>query len=129
MSSSSSSSSSSHRNARARTHSAPTQLTSKTNKTQQTFPLAFPPPVKSPQCLRRLTPNLRLQIQQLSSKHRHIPVLEVWQPSIFNSRVSKNIPKLGSRDVYVSQCEGFLHLGKDGDNSAATATTKNQKKD
>lgn len=87
--------------------------------------------MKSPQCLRRLTPNLRLQIQQLSSKHRHIPVLEVWQPSIFNSRVSKNIPKPGSKDVYVSQCEGFLHLekGDDGGNSAANATAKKQKKD
>lgn len=93
------------------------------------FPLAFPPPVKSPQCLRRLTPNLRLQIQQLSSKHRHIPVLEVWQPSIFNSRVGKHIPKLGSKDVYVSQCEGFLHLGKDGGDSGANGTTKNPKKD
>lgn len=49
-------------------------------------------------------------------------MLEVWQPSIFNSRVApaKTVPKLGSRDVYVTQCEGYIHLqsqgnGRDGD--------------
>lgn len=39
-------------------------------------------------------------------------MLEVWQPSIFNSRVApeKTVPKPGSRDVYVTQCEGYIHL-------------------
>ncbi|BCR83253.1 uncharacterized protein ACHE_10655A [Aspergillus chevalieri] len=82
-------------------------------RTKQTFPIAYPPPQKAPTCLRRFTPNLLLQIQQLSTtsnKRRHIPILEVWQPSMFNTRVAKKVPKLGAGDVYVTQCEGFLHL-------------------
>lgn len=41
--------------------------------------------------------------------------------------MNKNIPKLGSKEVYISQCEGFLHLEDEGGDNAATTT--NQKKD
>lgn len=34
--------------------------------------------------------------------------------------MGKNVPKLGSKDVYISQCDGFLHLkGRDGAHDAA----------
>ncbi|KAL3461169.1 hypothetical protein BJX64DRAFT_261442 [Aspergillus heterothallicus] len=85
----------------------------------QTFPLAHPPPKSKSksqrQCL-RLSSRLLLQIQQLhyasasttGLQPRPVPIFELYQPSTFGKSVGAR--KAHSRDMYLVQSEGFVHL-------------------
>ncbi|KAE8351139.1 hypothetical protein BDV28DRAFT_25125 [Aspergillus coremiiformis] len=74
----------------------------------QNFTLAHPPPSKR---TLRLAPHLSLQIQQLNVARRPIPILEIYQPSCFGKTLAGGPRKLGSRDMYLVQSEGFTtHL-------------------
>ncbi|KAJ5834748.1 hypothetical protein N7447_000774 [Penicillium robsamsonii] len=78
-------------------------------KIQAKFQIARPPP-KSSQLL-RLSPKLLLQIQQLSPNHRPVPVLEIWQPSLRKSKLTKCFPqrpKLGTKDIYATLNEPYI---------------------
>ncbi|KAJ5163303.1 uncharacterized protein N7500_005133 [Penicillium coprophilum] len=78
-------------------------------KIQANFQMAQPPP-KSSQ-LFRLSPKLLLQIQQLSPNHRKVPVLEIWQPSLRKSKLTKCFPqrpKLGTKDIYATLNEPYI---------------------
>ncbi|KAJ5467516.1 hypothetical protein N7475_005268 [Penicillium sp. IBT 31633x] len=78
-------------------------------KIQAKFQIARPPP-KSSQRL-RLSPKLLLQVQQLPSNHRPVPVLEVWQPPLRKSRLTKGFPqrpKLGTKDIYATLNEPYI---------------------
>ncbi|KAJ5429270.1 hypothetical protein N7491_006286 [Penicillium cf. griseofulvum] len=78
-------------------------------KIQAKFQIALPPP-KSSQLL-RLSPKLLLQLQQLPSNHRPVPVLEIWQPPLRKSKLTKRFPqhpKLGKRDIYATLNEPYI---------------------
>ncbi|KAJ5384843.1 hypothetical protein N7517_002754 [Penicillium concentricum] len=78
-------------------------------KIQAKFQIARPPP-KSSQLL-RLSPKLLLQIQQLSPNHRPVPVLEIWQPPLRKSKLTKGFPqrpKLGTKDIYATLNEPYI---------------------
>ncbi|KAJ5514400.1 hypothetical protein N7463_003952 [Penicillium fimorum] len=78
-------------------------------KIQAKFQIARPPP-KSSQLL-RLSPKLLLQIQQLSPNHRPVPVLEIWQPPLRKSKLTKCFPqrpKLGTKDIYATLNEPYI---------------------
>ncbi|KAJ5340689.1 hypothetical protein N7541_009813 [Penicillium brevicompactum] len=78
-------------------------------KIQAKFQIARPPS-KSSQRL-RLSPKLLLQIQQVSRGHRPIPVLELWQPPLRKSKLTKGFPqrpKLGMKDIYATVNEPYI---------------------
>ncbi|KAJ5430040.1 hypothetical protein N7491_007056 [Penicillium cf. griseofulvum] len=78
-------------------------------KIQAKFQIARPPP-KSSQLL-RLSPKLLLQIQQLSPIHRPVPVLEIWQPPLRKSKLTKCFPqrpKLRTKDIYATLNEPYI---------------------
>ncbi|CAI7581502.1 unnamed protein product [Penicillium glandicola] len=78
-------------------------------KIQAKFKIARPPP-KSSQRL-RLSPKLLLQIQQLPSNHRPVPVLEIWQPPLRKSKLTKGFPqrpKLSTSDIYATLNEPYI---------------------
>ncbi|KGO71939.1 hypothetical protein PITC_026590 [Penicillium italicum] len=78
-------------------------------KIQAKFQIARPPP-KSSQLL-RLKPKLLLQIQQLLPSHRPVPVLEIWQPPLYKSKLTRGFPqrpKLGTRDIYATLNEPYI---------------------
>ncbi|CAI7633653.1 unnamed protein product [Penicillium viridicatum] len=78
-------------------------------KIQAKFQIARPPP-KSSQLL-RLSPKLLLQIQQLPPNHRPVPVLEIWQPPLRKSKLTRGFPqrpKLGTRDIYATLNEPYI---------------------
>lgn len=78
-------------------------------KIHSKFQIAKPPP-KSSQRL-RLSPKLLLQVQQLPSNHRPVPVLEIWQPPLRKSKLTKAFPtrpKLGTRDIYATLNEPYI---------------------
>ncbi|KAJ5748710.1 uncharacterized protein N7511_010406 [Penicillium nucicola] len=78
-------------------------------KIQAKFQIARPPP-KSHQLL-RLSPKLILQIQQLPPNHRPVPVLEIWQPPLRKSKLTRGFPhqpKLGARDIYATLNEPYV---------------------
>ncbi|KAJ5480677.1 hypothetical protein N7539_006571 [Penicillium diatomitis] len=59
----------------------------------------------------RLSPKLVLQIQQLLPNHRPIPVLEIWQPSLRRSKLTRDFvqrPKLRSGDLYATLDEPYV---------------------
>ncbi|CAG8121879.1 unnamed protein product [Penicillium salamii] len=85
---------------------SPSQLKT---KIQAKFRIARPPP-KSSQRL-RLSPKLLLQIQQLPRGHRPVPVLEIWQPPLRKSGLTKGFsqrPKLGMKDIYATVNEPYI---------------------
>lgn len=71
----------------------------------------------------RLAPKLLLQIQQLASNHRPVPVLGVWQPPFRKSKLTKDFaqrPKLRTGDIYATLDEPFIinsHLRKESTKS------------
>ncbi|KAJ5175078.1 uncharacterized protein N7482_000955 [Penicillium canariense] len=76
-------------------------------KIQAIFQIARPPPKSS----LRLSPKLLLQIQQLSQNHRPVPVLEVWQPPMCKSRLTREFhqrPKLRTGDIYATLDEPYM---------------------
>ncbi|CAG8899414.1 unnamed protein product [Penicillium egyptiacum] len=78
-------------------------------KIQAKFQIALPPP-KSSQLL-RFSPKLLLQLQQLPPNHRPVPVLEIWQPPLRRSKLTKGFPqrpKLGTRDIYATLNEPYI---------------------
>lgn len=78
-------------------------------KIQAKFQIARPPP-KSSQRL-RLSPKLLLQIQQVPRGHRPVPVLEIWQPPLRKSKLTKGFPqrpKLGMKDIYATVNEPYI---------------------
>ncbi|CAG8137992.1 unnamed protein product [Penicillium olsonii] len=78
-------------------------------KIQAKFNIARPPP-KSTQRL-RLSPKLLLQIQQLPRGRRPVPVLEIWQPPLCKSRLTRRFtqrPKLGMNDLYATVNEPYI---------------------
>ncbi|KAJ5774147.1 hypothetical protein N7457_009043 [Penicillium paradoxum] len=78
-------------------------------KIHSKFQIARPPP-KAPQRL-RISPKLLLQVQQLPSNHRPVPVLEVWQPPLCRSKLTKGFPqrpKLGPKDIYATLNEPYI---------------------
>ncbi|KAJ5960126.1 uncharacterized protein N7479_007276 [Penicillium vulpinum] len=78
-------------------------------KIQAKFRIALPPP-KSNQRL-RLSPKLLLQIQQLCPNHRPVPVLEIWQPPLYKSKLTKGFPqrpKLSTKDIYATLNEPYI---------------------
>ncbi|CAG8902474.1 unnamed protein product [Penicillium egyptiacum] len=85
------------------------------SKIQASFLIARPPP-KSSLCLTR---KLLLQFQQLTNKDRPRPVMEIWQPSIRKSKLTRDFhqrPKLRSGDSYATYDEPYTvssrNLGK-----------------
>ncbi|KAJ5130264.1 uncharacterized protein N7515_006303 [Penicillium bovifimosum] len=73
------------------------------------FQIARPPP-KSSQRL-RLSPKLLLQVQQLPPNHRPVPVLEIWQPPLRKSKLTREFPqrpKLGAKDIYATLNEPYM---------------------
>ncbi|KAE8149002.1 hypothetical protein BDV25DRAFT_141216 [Aspergillus avenaceus] len=91
------------------TQSNSTQSTT-TKPASQTFPLAYPPPQKNGL---RLSSRLILQIQQLNStQQRALPILDIYQPSIWGKSVGKR-RKLTNRDIYIAQTESYAHLPGD----------------
>ncbi|PYH47018.1 uncharacterized protein BP01DRAFT_422381, partial [Aspergillus saccharolyticus JOP 1030-1] len=85
-----------------------TATTTKSHHQHQVFPFAYPPP-KSTSCL-RFTSRLLLQIQQLLSASRALPVLEVYRPSSLGKSISGCPSKLHSQDLYVVQSDSYQTL-------------------
>ncbi|KAJ5960260.1 uncharacterized protein N7479_007410 [Penicillium vulpinum] len=82
-------------------------------KIKTKFQIAWPPS-KSSQRL-RLSPKLLLQIQQLPPNHRPVPVLEIWQPSLRKSKLTRGFVhplKLGTRDIYATLHEPYITKSK-----------------
>ncbi|CEJ55623.1 hypothetical protein PMG11_01873 [Penicillium brasilianum] len=75
-------------------------------KIQANFQIARPPPKSS----LRLSAKLLLQIQQLSHNHRPVPVLEIWQPPLRKSKLTREFPqrpKLRAGDIYATLDEPY----------------------
>ncbi|CAG8039523.1 unnamed protein product [Penicillium nalgiovense] len=101
---------------------------------QARFKIARPPP-KSSQLL-RLSPKLLLQIQQIPPNHRPVPVLEIWQPPLRKSKLTRSFPqrpKLGTRDIYATINEPYTTNnqpdGKDHPQEQDTHSNGIQEKD
>ncbi|PWY85955.1 hypothetical protein BO70DRAFT_428041 [Aspergillus heteromorphus CBS 117.55] len=62
----------------------------------------------------RLTPRLLLQIQQLSSSNRALPILEIYQPPTLGKHLPHCPRKLHSRDLYVLQSDAYTNLPSAG---------------
>ncbi|KOS48616.1 hypothetical protein ACN38_g414 [Penicillium nordicum] len=78
-------------------------------KIQAKFQIALPP-TKSSQIF-RLSPKLLVQLQQLRPNHRPVPILEIWQPPLRRSKLTKDFPqplKLGTRDIYATLNEPYI---------------------
>ncbi|KAJ5389736.1 uncharacterized protein N7496_000804 [Penicillium cataractarum] len=76
-------------------------------KIQANFQIARPPPKSS----LRLSAKLLLQIQQLSHNHRPVPVLEIWQPPLRKSKLTREFPqrpKLRAGDIYATLDEPYI---------------------
>lgn len=77
------------------------------NKIHANFQIARPPPKSS----LRLSAKLLLQIQQLSQNHRPVPVLEIWQPPLRKSKLTREFPqrpKLRAGDIYATLDEPYI---------------------
>lgn len=86
--------------------SRPTSQPART-KIQANFQIARPPPKSS----LRLSAKLLLQIQQLSHNHRPVPVLEIWQPPLRKSKLTREFPqrpKLRAGDIYATLDEPYI---------------------
>ncbi|KAJ5437896.1 uncharacterized protein N7458_008894 [Penicillium daleae] len=76
-------------------------------KIHANFQIARPPPKSS----LKLSPKLLLQIQQLSQNHRPVPVLEIWQPPLRKSKLTREFPqrpKLRAGDIYATLDEPYI---------------------
>ncbi|RAK82544.1 uncharacterized protein BO72DRAFT_443406 [Aspergillus fijiensis CBS 313.89] len=83
--------------------------TAKTTKSpSQVFPFAHPPP-KSTSCF-RFTSRLLLQIQQLLSASRALPILEIYRPSSLGKSIPGCPSKVHSQDLYVVQSDAYQNL-------------------
>ncbi|RAH64157.1 uncharacterized protein BO66DRAFT_396428 [Aspergillus aculeatinus CBS 121060] len=87
--------------------SRPTTAKTK-SPSQQVFPFAHPPP-KSTSCF-RFTSRLLLQIQQLLSASRALPILEIYRPSSLGKSIPGCPSKLHSQDLYVVQSDAYQNL-------------------
>lgn len=77
------------------------------NKIHANFKIARPPPKSS----LRLSAKLLLQIQQLSQHNRPVPVLEIWQPPLRKSKLTRDFaqrPKLRAGDIYATLDEPYM---------------------
>ncbi|KAF3387581.1 hypothetical protein F1880_000726 [Penicillium rolfsii] len=77
------------------------------SKIQAKFQIARPPPKSS----LRLSAKLLLQIQQLTPNHRPVPVLEIWQPPLRKSKLTREFPqrpKLRADDMYATLDEPYI---------------------
>ncbi|RAL16073.1 uncharacterized protein BO97DRAFT_403232 [Aspergillus homomorphus CBS 101889] len=93
--------------------------TATTPKTHhQLFPFAYPPS-KSTSCI-RFTSRLLVQIQQLISSSRALPILEIYRPSSFSKSIPGCPNKLHGQDLYVVQSDSYQK-------SPATSLTSNNK--
>ncbi|OQD69116.1 hypothetical protein PENPOL_c002G05277 [Penicillium polonicum] len=73
------------------------------------FQIAWPP-LKLDRRL-RLSPKLLLQIQQISPNHRPVPVLEIRQPPLRKSKLTRGFLKplkLSTSDIYVTLREPYI---------------------
>ncbi|KAJ5928713.1 hypothetical protein N7466_007669 [Penicillium verhagenii] len=76
-------------------------------KIHANFQVARPAPKSS----LRLAPKLLLQIQQIASNHRPVPVMEIWQPPFRKSKLTRGFPqrpKLRSGDIYATTNEPYF---------------------
>lgn len=71
----------------------------------------------------RLSARLLLQIQQLTSASRAIPVLEIYQPPLLGRSVPNGQPKLHARDMFLAQSESFSNIPGTG---ASTSTSTSE---
>ncbi|KAJ5675952.1 hypothetical protein N7462_008849 [Penicillium macrosclerotiorum] len=107
-------------------------------KIQANFQIARPPP-KSSLWLR---PRLLLQIQQVISDHRPVPVLEIWQPLFRKPKLSHDFlqrPKLHRGDIYATSDESYrvrpgsprkaLAMSDSEASTSSTASQEDQQKD
>ena len=89
-----------------------TQLEPPKVKIHANFQIARPPPGPGPKSSAlRLSPKLVLQIQQLIPRHRPIPVLEIWQPPLRKSNLTRDFaqrPKMRSGDIYATLDEPYI---------------------
>ncbi|PYI22359.1 hypothetical protein BO99DRAFT_400163 [Aspergillus violaceofuscus CBS 115571] len=88
--------------------SRPTTATTPKSQPQQVFPFAHPPP-KSTSCF-RFTSRLLLQIQQLLSASRALPILEIYRPSSLGKSIPGCPSKVHSQDLYVVQSDAYQNL-------------------
>ncbi|PYH79442.1 hypothetical protein BO82DRAFT_393870 [Aspergillus uvarum CBS 121591] len=88
--------------------SRPTTATTTKSQPQQVFPFAHPPP-KSTSCF-RFTSRLLLQIQQLLSASRALPILEIYRPSSLGKSIPGCPSKVHSQDLYVVQSDAYQNL-------------------
>lgn len=83
----------------------------------------------------RLNPKLLLQIQQLTPNHRPVPVLEVWQPPLRKSNLTRRFPlqqKLSMKDIYATLNESYITINErplDHQPTQDSTTDRNQEKD
>ncbi|KGO65938.1 hypothetical protein PITC_021390 [Penicillium italicum] len=78
-------------------------------KLETKFQIAWPP--SKPSQLLRLSPKLLLQIQQLSPNRRPVPVLEIWQPPLRKSKLTRGFLKplkLGISDIYATLHDPYI---------------------
>ncbi|PYI28939.1 hypothetical protein BP00DRAFT_427954 [Aspergillus indologenus CBS 114.80] len=88
--------------------SRPTTATTPKSQPQQVFSFAHPPP-KSTSCF-RFTSRLLLQIQQLLSASRALPILEIYRPSSLGKSIPGCPSKVHSQDLYVVQSDAYQNL-------------------
>ncbi|RAH51486.1 uncharacterized protein BO95DRAFT_437664 [Aspergillus brunneoviolaceus CBS 621.78] len=88
--------------------SRPTTAKTTKSPSQQVFPFAHPPP-KSTSCF-RFTSRLLLQIQQLLSASRALPILEIYRPSSLGKSIPGCPSKVHSQDLYVVQSDAYQNL-------------------
>lgn len=73
-----------------------------------TFQLALPPSKHHRRL--RFSPTLILQVQQVSPRSHPIPVLDIFQPSLFMDGKFRDFPKPSARDIYITQREPYSQL-------------------
>ncbi|OJK03986.1 hypothetical protein ASPACDRAFT_112218 [Aspergillus aculeatus ATCC 16872] len=88
--------------------SRPTTAKTAKSQSQQVFPFAHPPP-KSTSCF-RFTSRLLLQIQQLLSASRALPILEIYRPSSLGKSIPGCPSKVHSQDLYIVQSDAYQNL-------------------
>ncbi|CAI7618449.1 unnamed protein product [Penicillium palitans] len=96
------------------------------DKIQASFLIARPPPKLS----LSLTPKLLLQFQQLTNNDRSRPVMEIWQPSIRKSKLTRGFhqrPKLRSGDIYATYDEPYTIDPHDLYKQAGISTQQHEK--